>query len=473
MDSTCTMDFKTNQDTICAIATPVGEGGIGIIRISGPEAVGIAQQLFRPTTSTLSLKSHRLYHGWILDPSTRQRVDEVLLSYMAAPRTYTREDVVEINCHSGYAVLERILELAIRAGARLAEPGEFTRRAFLSGRIDLSQAEAIIDVIHARSEKSLALASRHLSGDLRDRILQWREVLLQFQALTEASIDFSEDLEDASSDSHLAISIQDLDKQVIAPLKELLDHFERGRVLREGITLVLVGKPNVGKSSLLNALLGKDRAIVTPVPGTTRDVIEETFLLSGILVRILDTAGIRHSPDEIESIGIERTLRSVEDADVVLWLMDQSRPLTEEDDTIYASISSSRHMLLLNKHDLPPAFSMEEAVEKYPSAAGAMELSALNSSDIERLREQLSESFLKQPLESCNATLISNLRQRDCLERAMDALLRGKELLLAGGYGELVTEEIHLARQQLESVLGWNEDEDLLDRIFSQFCIGK
>jgi tRNA modification GTPase len=400
-------------------------------------------------------------------------VDEVLLSYMAGPRTYTREDVVEINGHSGYAVLDRLLRLVIQAGARLASPGEFTRRAFLGGRIDLSQAEAVIDLIHSRSEKSLALAARQLQGEFRDRILQWRESLLHLQALMEASMDFSEDLEE-EKDEDLEFPIQELESRLIHPLQEMVAQYDRGRVLREGFTLVLVGKPNVGKSSLLNALLGKDRAIVTETPGTTRDVIEDAFVLSGILVRILDTAGIRHAPDAIEALGIERTLHSVADADAALWLLDQSRPLTAEDDTVYGSIASRPHLVLLNKHDLPPVVTVEEVQRRYPASTRILELSALNPQDIGTLREHLATHFLKQPLDADRSVLLSNLRHRDCLVQAVEALLRARDLLASRGYGELATEELRSARRQLEAILGWEgSDEELLDRIFSQFCIGK
>ena len=250
---------------------------------------------------------------------------------MAAPRTYTREDVIEINCHSGYAVLNRILELVLATGARLAQPGEFTRRAFLNGRIDLSQAEAVIEIIRSRSEQGLLLANRHLRGDFRELIEKWRETLIQAQTRLEAFIDFSEDLAEEAEEEAPAYEslLEELREAVQGPIRAALNKYEEGRVLREGLTLVLVGKPNVGKSSMLNALLGKDRAIVTSAPGTTRDVIEDTFLLHGVQVRILDTAGIRNQPDEIESCGIERTIRSVSEADVVLWLIDHSRPLTE------------------------------------------------------------------------------------------------------------------------------------------------
>jgi tRNA modification GTPase len=467
------MDLYDKEDTICAIATPLGEGGIGIIKISGPEALSIALKIFHPTlfsASTRSLESHRLYHGWIRDPASRQPVDEVLVSYMAAPRSYTRENVIEINSHSGYAVLNRILQLTLEAGARLAEPGEFTRRAFLNGRIDLSQAEAVIEVIHSQSQQSLTAANRQLQGDLRNQVERWRDQLLQLQSELEASMDFAEDMEESAEDFFLQ---ERLEKTLIRPLEKVLDDYEEGKILREGLSLVLVGKPNVGKSSLLNALVGKDRVIVTPFPGTTRDVIQESFLLSGILVRILDTAGIHQKPDEIEAIGIDKTLRCVEEADIILWLLDQSRPLSEEDDLIFGTLGSACYMILLNKVDLPSAVSIGEVQERYGGTHPVLRLSVLNPSDVERLRNHLIESYLRTPLEMDRSAIIPNLRQKGCLERALNALHRAEELLGKKEYPELVALEFQTARQELESIVGWNAGEDLLDRIFSQFCIGK
>ncbi|MEN6437713.1 MAG: tRNA uridine-5-carboxymethylaminomethyl(34) synthesis GTPase MnmE [Syntrophobacter sp.] len=469
------MDFRLLQDTICAIATSIGEAGIGLIKISGPGALGIARKIFKSPRSDAGLKSHVLHYGWIEDPHSGQLLDEVLLSYMAAPRTYTREDVVEINCHSGYAVLSRIMELVLASGARLAEPGEFTRRAFLNGRIDLSQAEAVIEIIHSRSDQRLLLANRHLRGDFRSAIEEWRETILQSQAQLEAFIDFSEDLPEESEEQAPVCRslLETIRSNVLKPMEHLLIRYDEGRVLREGLTLVLVGKPNVGKSSMLNALLGKDRAIVTAAPGTTRDVIEDSFLLSGVQVRILDTAGIRNQPDEIESCGIERALRSVSEADVVLWLIDQSRPLTSEDRKVYEAVRGSRYIVLLNKSDLIPSFPLEKVQEQFAGPAPVLRLSVKNTSDIDRLKTYLAESFLMHPLEHCRSEIIPNLRQKECLEGARDALLRAEELLVSASYDELVTLEFQAARKQLESILGWESDGELLDRIFSQFCIGK
>ncbi|HOV85155.1 MAG TPA: tRNA uridine-5-carboxymethylaminomethyl(34) synthesis GTPase MnmE [Syntrophobacteraceae bacterium] len=466
------MGPEAPDDTICAVATPVGEGGIGILKISGAGAFQVLQRLFRPHKSVGTLQSHRLHHGWIHDPESGQAVDEVLVSYMAAPHTYTREDVVEINCHSGYWVLDHILQLVLKSGVRLAEPGEFTRRAFLHGRIDLSQAEAVIEVIRSKSHHHLLMANRSLRGGCRTRVQSWRESLLELQARLEASIDFSDDLEEGEASGWEAWA-ESLEQDLCRPLTRYLEEYESTRVLREGLTLVLVGKPNVGKSSLLNVLLGKDRAIVTPLPGTTRDVIEDTFLLSGILVRILDTAGIRREPDEIESLGIERTLRSVDEADIALWLIDRSSSLTPEDDAVFEALSGIPFMILLNKSDLSPHLSPEDVRKRYGGSPLIMPLSVLNPRDIERLRETLADRYLSRPLDTRRSEFIPNLRQKECLEGALRALRETQKLLASGKDTELACLELDSARRQLDAILGREPDDELLDRIFSQFCIGK
>jgi tRNA modification GTPase len=465
------MNFIYKEDTICAIATPVGEGGVGIIKISGPEALSIAKALFKPRRSEGIAESHRLYYGWIIDPGSGDVVDEVLLSFMAGPCSYTREDIVEINCHSGFAVLSRIMELVLASGAKLAEPGEFTKRAFLNGRLDLSQAEAVIEIIQSRTHQSLLLANRHLQGEFREKVEAWRECLLSLHAEVEAGVDFAEDLDDDSSNSLSLISR--LDEELITPLNQILDHFENGRALREGITLALVGKPNVGKSSLMNALVGKERAIVTALPGTTRDVVEDCFVLSGILVKLQDTAGIRHNPDEIESIGIEKTIRSATEADIVLWLIDRSRPLNDEDDIVFENIKDTQHAILLSKADLPSVISASEVRERFGDESPILCLSVFNPSQIAELQDFLTRTYLRQPLETSRSMVTPNLRHKECLDRATKSLLRAREIILSGGYDELVTLELRHARLEMETILGLSGDADLLDRIFSQFCIGK
>ncbi len=467
--------FSADNDTICAIATPIGEGGIGILRISGPGALDILQKVFRPQRDSVALQSHRLHYGWIIDPVSGDRVDEVLASWMRGPQTYTREDVVEINSHSGFGVMDRLLRIVLTSGARLAEPGEFTRRAFLSGRIDLSQAEAVIELIRSRSEENLRHAGRQLQGGVRALVESWRENLLSLQAQLEAFIDFSDDLDEAEPAETEAI-VQDLSSSILVPIREMSRRYDEGRVLREGLTLVLAGKPNVGKSSLLNGLVGRERAIVTPHPGTTRDVIEDAFILSGVRVRVMDTAGIRPGGDSIEALGMEKTRQSISQADVVLWLLDLSRPLDDEDDSVFELIAGRRTLLILNKADLPACFGAEDVKQRYQlgDAAPIWALSVLRPSDLLTLRSQLKTSLLDRPLlTSASGEVIPNLRQKQCLDQAAEHLEHALSLLHDQGLGELISYEMGQARKALESILGVEPDDALLDRIFGDFCIGK
>lgn len=459
-------------DTICAIATPLGEAGVGILKISGPDACSIASGLFRPHCGDQPLQPYRLRYGWICDSTAGHCLDEVLVAYMAAPHSYTCEDVVEINCHSGFAVLQRILELVLAAGARLAEPGEFTRRAFVNGRIDLTQAEAVIEIIRSQSDQSLILANQQLRGGLRDRVELWLTTLTELHAHLEAAIDFGDDLSDDAALNGVALA-ELVEIRLRQPVTELLRQYQSGRIVREGLTLVLVGRPNVGKSSLLNALLVKDRAIVTAFPGTTRDVIEDNFLLAGVLVRILDTAGIRQQPDTIEALGIERALQAVDQADVVLWLLDQSQPLTAEDDQVCQSIRHKPSVVLLNKADLPPVTTVAAVTARFGEHTSIFTLSVLNPPDIERLRQLLTARFLHQPLATARSDMIPNMRHHQALLRAIDALGQAQHLLRQGAYPELVSVEFQAIRHALESIVGRTDDDTLLDQIFSQFCVGK
>jgi tRNA modification GTPase len=448
----------------------VGEGGIGIIKVSGAAARGIVERLFHPSSPRRTLRPQHLSHGRLVDPVTRELVDEVLVGFMPAPHSYTREDVLEINCHSGYAVLERILRLVVAEGARLAEPGEFTRRAFLSGRIDLTQAEAVIDVIRARSENSLALANRHLRGDLRRRVEAWIDAGLHLQARLEAAIDFPEDLEPAEADG--AHTASDIKEKLVDPIDRALADYEEGKILREGLSVVLVGRPNVGKSSLMNALLRKERAIVSAFPGTTRDVVEDQLVLAGIAVRLCDTAGVRSEPDALESLGIERTLQALREADAALWLVDGSEPLTAEDDAIFRALAGRRALLVVNKADLPAAFDVATLGARYGTGTPVIVISALSSEDIARLKTALVEHFVRRPQQPAGG-VVPNLRQRNGLQSARNALERACRLLTEGAFPELVSAELDAALAHLAAILGRRTDGALLDHLFSQFCIGK
>ncbi len=461
------------KDTICAIATPLGIGGIGIIRISGKDALKIAKRIFIPKLPKDSLDSHRLYYGWIKKPETEEIIDEVLLSFMKAPKTYTREDVVEINCHSGYAVLEEILKVVIKEGARLAEPGEFTYRAFLHGRIDLSQAEAVNEIIRSRSQVALKIARKQLEGDTYLKISEWIDLITDLITHLEARIDFEDELEDddPSFYEHL---LANMENYLISPIEEALSSFERTKILREGVSMALIGKPNVGKSSLLNSLLEKERAIVTEHAGTTRDVIEDYFILDGVIVKIMDTAGIRKKVSYIEALGIEKTIKTIEDAHIILWVLDLSENLSKEDDYIYGLIKNKRYCIVLNKADKPNLFDESTVKKRYDEKAPLIKISALKKEDIARLRSFIKETYLKEAIEEVSTGFLINERHKEHLEKALSALYRAKSLLELGSSHEFISFELKDAQKELNAIIGKEiSAEEILDRVFSQFCIGK
>lgn len=460
---------KFFEDTIAAIATPVGTGGIGIIKISGPQAWDIGRQLFHKSGSLETIQSHHLYHGHIIEPKTGISVDEVLLSFMRAPTTYTREDVVEINCHSGLAVLDRILELVIRAGARLAEPGEFTRRAFVNGRIDLTQAEAVLDLVNSKTRRSLHLASEHLRGGLQLIISDLRAHLLDMLATVEAAIDFPEEDLELLEGKDLAVRLR---QQVQDPISQLLEHYEDGRILREGLAVIIAGKPNVGKSSLLNNLLRSNRALVTPIPGTTRDVIEESLSLRGIPLRLMDTAGLRQADNIVEQLGMEFTRERLAQADLVLFVLDRSASLTPEDRHIYDDIGNKPMVMILNKIDLElhPDFA---AIRDQFADETIVEISALHGDGMESLKDAVFQTILGGRLDTETSVVAPNLRHKICLEQSLAAVDRALELLDGHHSAELVALEMQEALAQLGEIIGVTTTEDLLDQIFSQFCVGK
>ncbi len=457
------------EDTIAAIATPVGAGGIGIIKISGPQALIIGRELFRKSGSSETIQSHHLYHGHIVAPATGKTVDEVLISFMGGPNTYTREDVVEINCHSGLAVLDRILELVIRAGARLAEPGEFTRRAFINGRIDLTQAEAVLDLVNSKTRRSLHLASEHLKGGLQNIITDFRTNLLDILAALEAAIDFPDEDLELLEGEQLTGRLRQL---VRDPIIKLLEHYEDGRILREGLSVIIAGKPNVGKSSLLNNLLRSNRALVTPIPGTTRDVIEESFSLRGIPLRLMDTAGLRHADNLVEKLGMEFTRERLAQADLVLFVLDRSSPLTPEDLQIYRDIGTKPRLIVLNKIDLDPDPNFAEVKEHFVEET-LLETSALHGEGMEELKDTVFHTILGQRLDTETSVAVPNLRHKVCLEQSLEAVNRALELLDSQAPAELVALEVQEALACLGEIIGLTTTEDLLDQIFSQFCVGK
>ncbi len=457
---------NTPGDTIAAISTPLGMGGIGVVRISGPKALAVAERLFRRRTGTGPLQSHRFYLGEIIRPEDQTVLDEVMLVFMREPKTYTREDVVEIQCHSGALVLREILQTVINGGCRIAEPGEFTKRAFLNGRIDLTQAEAVMDLISSRTERSLDLANRLRAGRLSEKVKEIRELLLDLLAGVEAVIDFPEEEIPEPRETGARL------KSVRTCLDSLLETYREGRVYREGVAAVIVGRPNVGKSSLLNALLREERAIVTEVPGTTRDIIEEGINIKGVPLRIVDTAGLRSARDRVEAEGVRRSWESLDRADLALWVMDRSAPLSAEDMEILPRLRNKKTLLVLNKSDLPPVFSPGDLKELFPEAPSIV-VSALAGSGIEDLKGAIHDLVLNGTVESSAEVILTNLRHKQALEAAREAVVSALESDPARLFPECLALDLQRALESLGEIVGETTPEEVLNRIFSQFCIGK
>ncbi len=454
------------EDTIAAIATPPGEGGLAVVRISGPDAEKIALRIFiRPNNRNGKLRSHTLYHGQISDPKDTQPIDEVLLTIMRKPRSYTGEDVVEVHCHGGNFLVRQILALILTQGARQAEPGEFTKRAFLNGRVDLAQAEAVLDLIRARTAKGAQLALHQASGELSKYVGELREELLDIMVQVEAAIDFPEEEIELLQRHRLVEKILAL----VTKINTISDSYEWGRLFREGATVCICGRPNVGKSSLLNALLGTDRVIVTPVPGTTRDVIEESLTLDGLPIVIWDTAGIRDTNDQIEKLGVELSRQHLEKADALVIVIDGSVELTPEDCALLQNIGAKKVVIAVNKSDLPRVVDLDSISANQPTKI--LETSAKSGAGIDPLKRTLRELILGCAIES--PVTVTNLRHRSELVRSADGLTRATETLNQGLPPELAAIDLNDAREALEEIIGVVRNDDILERIFSNFCIGK
>jgi tRNA modification GTPase len=453
------------RDTIAAVSTPPGNGGIGIVRVSGASASAIADTLFKPVKSG-GLQSHRFYFGTVYDPSTSELVDEAMAVIMSAPRSYTREDVLELHCHGGLLVVERILALVLSSGARLAEPGEFTRRAFLNGRIDLMQAEAVMDIISSQTKEALSLAQSQRSGALSSRIDEIRRYLLNALALVEAYIDFPEDDLGETDTDAIGISVDN----ARASVASLLAGFDQGRILREGVSVLIVGRPNAGKSSLLNRLLNENRAIVTHIPGTTRDIIEETLNIGGLPVRLLDTAGIRHTDDMVEQEGIGRALDKIPLADLILFVLDNSRSLGSEDQMVFDALAGRNVIAVLNKSDLDPVLELPEPFRCLKRLA----ISAGTGDGVNELKAMVRSTFLGEKLrDGREYVAISRARHRDALV-SVDNILSCFSNSLAAGVGlELLAVDLREALAAIGSVTGQTATDEILDMVFSSFCIGK
>lgn len=457
--------------TIAAISTPFGSGGIGIIRISGENAVQIGTILFQRQSNHTkgALQSHRVHHGYIVDPETRKTVDEVLLVAMRAPKSYTREDVVEIHSHSGTIVLRQIFELVIRSGAVVAEPGEFTKRAFLNGRIDLTQAEAVADIIDAKSGAALRMANDQLRGGLTHKVEALLDTLQDIRVHLEASIDFPEDVEDRFPVQKM---LEDIDQGVIGPIKGLIENYGRSHFFRDGVKMAIIGRPNVGKSSLMNRLLDRERAIVTAVPGTTRDVIEETFHVKGLPVIIVDTAGLHEAQGEVEKIGIERTKQAIRTADIVFFMVDTSRPISQEDLAIHAEIAEKNYFIVQNKIDIDNNHGAHELPSGWDEKP-IVRISALEGTNFDQLRNTIWDGVVGHSGVLKEIGIVPNLRQKIGLEKCLESVRRARQALTENMPDELVASDIIDAKQQLQHILGDEYQEDILDQIFSRFCIGK
>jgi tRNA modification GTPase len=462
-------DPSMDEDTICAIATPLGEGGIGIIRVSGGKAIQVTSEIFETKgRQPLSrAKTHTIHYGKVINPSTGQVIDEVLVSLMRAPRTYTCEDVVEIGCHGGSLLLRRVLDSLLSRGARLAAPGEFTQRAFLNGRLDLAQAEAVLDLIQAKTEAAQRAALSQLQGRLSERVHQIREPLITLLAHIEAAMDFAEEDIEAVNRTTVSQAVE----TACTEIRGLIRSAEEGQILREGIATAIAGRPNVGKSSLLNALLQEDRAIVTPFPGTTRDVLEETINVKGVPVRVMDTAGLRFTQDLVEKEGVKRTLRAVEQADLVLAVFDLSAPLHLEDLEVLRALKGKQTLTVLNKADQAIRLDTVELNRHLP-AVRSVQVSAITGVGIDALRQAICDTVLQGRAISHHPVL-ANLRHKGALlraEKALADLVRAADQKLPH---EFWAADLHGAVDALGEIIGEVTTEDLLDRIFRDFCIGK
>jgi tRNA modification GTPase len=454
------------DDTIAAIATPLGEGGLAVIRISGPEAFGIADKCFVPVGKT-SLKpseapTHTLHFGHIVRHD--QNVDEVLIAILRAPRTFTREDIIEITCHGGILPAKTVLDAVLECGARLAEPGEFTRRAFLNGRIDLAQAEAVADLIHSRTELALRAANEQLAGKLSQRINELRDEMIKTLAHVEAHIDFpDEDIAPETKDQLLGRL-----ERGVTFMDELLRTAREGQILRRGVRAAIIGRPNAGKSSLLNQLLGHDRAIVSPVPGTTRDTIEETASIRGLPVIFIDTAGLRDSGDAIELEGIRRSRKTLESAEFILHVFDLSEPLTLADENYLTEFATKKRILVRNKMDLTAKLNLPADLNRL-----AVDVCCLTGKGIEALKDTIKQLVWSGEIKVEMFQVMINSRHQDALTRARSATERTIEALRAGETLELAAMDLRIGVNAVGEIVGKTTTEDLLDMIFSQFCIGK
>ncbi len=460
--------MNSSTDTIAAIATAVNNSGISIIRISGMDALEIGDMIFQSKQANKKLskvQSHTVHYGYIKDEDVI--IDEVLAIVMKGPNSYTREDVIEIDCHGGILVTRKILEVIVKKGARIAEPGEFTKRAFLNGRIDLSQAEAVSDIINAKSNYALKNSVKQLKGNVYNKIKEVREGILHDLAYLEAGLDDPEHIDISEFKDELIVNIAGYKKEI----KKLLDTAGNGKLIKEGVKTVIMGKPNAGKSSLLNALMGSERAIVTDVPGTTRDTLEETLMIGELCLNVVDTAGIRNTSDLVESIGVKRAKSMGEDSDLILYVVDVSVPLDENDEEIIAFIREKKAVVLLNKSDLNMVISIEEIREK--TQKEVILISAKQSSGLEELEKLITDMYFNGVLEYNDEVYITNLRQEEALRKSLESLCMVERTIQDDMPEDLYAVDMMNGYEALGRITGEQVDEDLINTIFQEFCMGK
>ncbi|WP_153461471.1 tRNA uridine-5-carboxymethylaminomethyl(34) synthesis GTPase MnmE [Sediminibacillus terrae] len=455
-------------DTITAISTPIGEGAIAIVRLSGPEAIGIANKLFdgKPLTE---VESHTIHYGKIIEPSTNEVAEEVMVTVMKGPKTFTREDVVEINCHGGLVSVNRLLEIVLAQGARLAEPGEFTKRAFLNGRIDLSQAEAVMDLIRAKTDRAMNVALKQMDGRLSQLIQKLRQELLETVAHVEVNIDYPE-YDDVEEMSHQMMISKT--KEVYREIERLLEIAKQGKILREGLSTAIIGRPNVGKSSLMNALVHENKAIVTEIPGTTRDVIEEYVNVRGVPLRLVDTAGIRETEDIVERIGVEKSRQVLKESDLILLVLNNGEELTQEDLNLFKAVEGLEVVVIVNKTDLPQKIDIEK-VKELAKDHSVITTALIEEKGIDDLEKAISDTFFEGDLDAGDLTYVSNVRHIQLLKQALQALSDAMDGMENQMPIDLVQIDVTRTWEILGEIIGDTVHDSLIDQLFSQFCLGK
>ncbi|MBP2078599.1 tRNA uridine-5-carboxymethylaminomethyl(34) synthesis GTPase MnmE [Oceanobacillus polygoni] len=455
-------------DTITAISTPIGEGAIAIVRLSGPEAVSMTARIFKGKNLN-EVDSHTIHYGKLVDPKTNEIAEEVMVSVMRAPKTFTREDVVEINCHGGMVAVNRVLELILSIGARLAEPGEFTKRAFLNGRIDLSQAEAVMDLIRAKTDRAMSVALKQMDGRLSGLIGKLRQELIETVAHVEVNIDYPE-YDDVEEMSHEMMRTKT--KEVHAKIDDLLSVAKQGKILREGLATAIIGRPNVGKSSLMNTLVQENKAIVTDVPGTTRDIIEEYVNVRGVPLRLVDTAGIRETEDIVERIGVERSRQVLKESDLILFVLNNNDVLTDEDFKLFEAVSGLEYIVIINKTDLEQKLDMDR-VKELVGDRPLVTTSLIEEEGIDELEQAIADTFFAGEIETGDLTYVSNARHIQLLKQASLALEDAMEGIDLGMPMDIVQIDVTRTWEFLGEIIGDTASDSLIDQLFSQFCLGK